>query len=707
MADYCLPPALANAFRAKLQDGTITPGKMMDMSSDERRAFLAGIIGDDHALNVNALFEGKMLLKDQQAGMVRWAKTVAGINESRRTDLIDKINKLDRVLDPADEKSFLSDLAATKLGVTVTADEAREILNLSKVAKQKQAEAQANPGPESWIAYGLSKMDLSEKIDSMKPNGQTLTQKLLDAANVPKTLATGFLHFSAMFVQNWGMISTDRAWEAFGEQFKYFASEDNYRNLIGYIVGHPDYPIATKAGLAITRLGESLSSREEAFQSHLVERFNEYLKQQGVVPVNVFRASGRAFTGMLNYTRFNRYTDLLEAARLSGEDVSVGSRASRELADVVNNFTGRGDGFDAIISRNQAFLNAVFFAPRKVAATVQMFNPLNYLDAKYTGGFGVESFTARQAAMRQMFGSLIATGAVLNFAKLAGFKVDFDPRSQDFLKPQIGGVKFDLTGGNAIWIRLLARLVTNQEVRPRGSTQRLIELGQGYKAKTRADEVQQYVRGKLAPTAGALVDALVGKDMRGQPFSASQEAQDRFAPIVVNNFLQFFQSNADHAVAAIPVLAGIFGVGVESPPTETGKYKYTVWGQPNDKPWEDRNDPVDAALAHIGYEMHYPPQKLRGVKLSDQQYEQFQQIYGKAVHQALASTVTRPGFQNLTLGRQEEIVRKQQQIAGKHAEDRFWGQNHELLAPAAQKAKAMVKQFGSEAARANRAATIQ
>ena len=43
---------------------------------------------------------------------------------------------------------------------------------------------------------------------------------------------------------------------------------------------------------------------------------------------DLIRASSRAFTGFLNYTRFYRFNDLLNAARLNGEDVSKGSQVA-------------------------------------------------------------------------------------------------------------------------------------------------------------------------------------------------------------------------------------------------------------------------------------------------------------------------------------------------------------------------------------------
>jgi len=131
---YCLPKAFASQFLKALRDGTIEPGKLMEMTSAERRAFFEPIVGKENALQVNALFESKLLLKDQQRGLVSWAKSLTNIKEPVRRDMLAKIEKMDKVLSPSDEHGFLADLAEQKLGTAVTEDEAKKITELAQAA---------------------------------------------------------------------------------------------------------------------------------------------------------------------------------------------------------------------------------------------------------------------------------------------------------------------------------------------------------------------------------------------------------------------------------------------------------------------------------------------------------------------------------------------------------------------------------------------
>lgn len=147
MASWCLPPRFALAFLASLKDGTIDPGKLVDMDSAGRRAFFADIVGKENAQEVNANFENKLLLKDWKRGLASWAKSTAGITTPARRDLLNKILKMNKLLSPADEKAFLADAAAKKLGTQVSMEEAAKITQLAQSAmKARETNASSTFG---------------------------------------------------------------------------------------------------------------------------------------------------------------------------------------------------------------------------------------------------------------------------------------------------------------------------------------------------------------------------------------------------------------------------------------------------------------------------------------------------------------------------------------------------------------------------------
>lgn len=680
---WCLPKNLTSAFLDAVRDGTLAPEKLMAMTSEERRAEFAKILGPENAKEVNAQFEQKMLLKDQKAGLVNWAKKIGGLTEPARRDILNTINKLDRILNPEEQQAFLEDLAAKKLGVTVTAEEAKEVFDLAQKAEQLRAEINAAGGGDyrsGWTAqtgaeYGKAKMALLDKIDSLKPQGGTIANKLLNVLSLPKSALTSVLHWSAPFVQGWGMISTRQWWSGLGQMFRYFADEVNYQELEGYIIGHPDYGIARDAKLGLTHLSDKLSTREETIQSSLLEEANEWLSEKTGVP-NLIRAWSRSFTGFLNYVRFNRYTDLLSAARLTGEDVSLGSQTARDLAKVVNNFSGRGELGEADRYAGIApVLNAIFFSPRKIVATVEMFNPVAYARL---------SPVARNAAIRQLTGSLLATGTVLTLAKVMGANVNFDPRSSDFAKIDIGGEKLDMTGGNASYVRLLARMATNQEIT---STGKLINFGEdGPHGATRASVVTNYILGKLGPIPGLMADMLYGHNPAGQAFSVTDEAREKLFPIVINSWLNFAMNNPDDTAAIIPALSALLGVGLESPLPPMSETGMDAWGQPV-PPFGTsasfRHDPVNQAIKAINFVPKPAPNKIRGVPLTDTELQEYVHDSGVLAHSRLGDVIQSSVWTTLNdAGRvklTQSIIRSSREIAAAKIMSANQGGQHDIM----------------------------
>jgi hypothetical protein len=252
---FCLPASEVKEFLDRIKSGDLNPEKLSEMTSDERRAYFEQFMSKPSAEQTNAQFESKLLLKNQQQGIINWAKKVSGISPEAQRDIISRVSKMSEVLNPKTQDMFLKDLAAHKLNATVTMEEAAHISDLAKQSAEAKAARDTNPNNENILNYGKSKGAFGDYLDSIKPNpNRSLKSTAVDILNIPKSALTSVLHFSAMGVQGWGMVSTGRFWEAAGDQFKYFAKEDNYKNAQAMISGHPDFDIAKSAGLGITDL---------------------------------------------------------------------------------------------------------------------------------------------------------------------------------------------------------------------------------------------------------------------------------------------------------------------------------------------------------------------------------------------------------------------------------------------------------------------
>lgn len=130
----CLPKEISQKFKEALKSGKIDIPKLMDTktTSEQRTEVFAKVVGEDYAKSLTLMFEKKMILKDQQAGMIDFVKTAAGLKEQQRKDLIGRINKMDKVFNPTEQDAFLNEVADNVLGDTVTKEEAKTIFELSK-----------------------------------------------------------------------------------------------------------------------------------------------------------------------------------------------------------------------------------------------------------------------------------------------------------------------------------------------------------------------------------------------------------------------------------------------------------------------------------------------------------------------------------------------------------------------------------------------
>lgn len=529
---FCLVKDLATKVKQMIKSGEIDIDKLVEMSSEQRRSFFTETLGERNAKEVNALFESKLLLKNQRLGLVNWAKQITGIKDTTKQDLISKIERMDKVLTPKSEQAFLQDLASKRLGVEITLEEATKISKLSNKVKELESKTDKT---KSDVTLGRAKMDLTEYVNSISPKKASLVTNI---ANIPRSLMAS-LDLSAPLNQGWGMLSRKQFYTSFKYMFKFVRSEENLKNLQAEIITSPEYPLAKKAGLRLTELSDKLENREEQFMSSLLD------KVPGIAALQ------RAYTGFLNKLRFDVFKDLIKKAEVAGEDVGIGSKAVEDIAKTVNNFTGGA----RVGKAEQAvpILNATFFSPRKIMSTLQMMNPLNYVDPRI-------SKTARLAATRNLIGSIAISLGAIQLASLVGAdKPENDPTSADFGKIKLGDTRLDVSGGNASYLSLLSKLVLG---RIKGSSGISKPTGSGFGQTSGADLIGQFLRYKLSPSASLLVDTVTKSNAIGQSKTLPQSVIDRFKPMFASSIVELLKSDTSGKFAF--ALGALFGGGLNT-----------------------------------------------------------------------------------------------------------------------------------------------
>jgi hypothetical protein len=441
---------------------------------------------------------------------------------------------------------------------------------------------------------------------------------------------------SMTFRQARALAHTKEFWKNMPSVFKYWGDEGFYDMTMDSIKDRPSYSQMQKSGLAFTELGTDLTKREEAFMSTWAEKI------PGV------RASARAYNGYLNKLRADLFDTMYTKLQDTGLDFEKSPKALKDLGHFLNNATGRGN---LDLGKFAPTAAGILFSPRLMASRMQMLNPMYY--AKLSPGVRKEAIKSAAA--------FASTSLV--FAKLmegAGFDVEKDPRSSDFMKLKKGDTRYDMLGGYGQYVTLYSRLITNQKKNMKGE---VTELGERFGSDDSLDVIKSFVRNKFSPNTSLLVDWRLGENAVGEEFDAKTEAVKRFVPLIMQDFYE--QAQTDGVVeGALKASPAIMGVGVQTYPAPEG---YDVYGRSYA---EERVDDVVVTelkqlQAEVGEETTVlnPPGRSLVIgderrKLTDEEYNEYQRLSGEYVMSDIKEEMDAGEWASLSAEEKLELVRE-------------------------------------------------
>lgn len=538
---YCLPKFASDAFKEKLKSGEIKPEKLSEMTSEERRTFFSDFLGEANAKQTNALFESKLLLKNQQQGIINWAKTVTGIKPEVLKDILAKVDRMTEVLQPKELDNFLSDLAERKLGFGVSVEEAGKITDLAK--KVSEAKNNIESGGDR-LAFGRAKVEFSNYVSDLKNGAKksSLGDKIKEIPGITKSLKAS-LDDSALFRQGWKTLWTNptiwakNAAATFKDAYDTFGGKAVMDEINADIVSRPNYDLMKKAKLAIGNV-------EEAFPTSLPEK----------VPIlgKAFKASENAYTGFLYKTRADVFDKYIDIARRTGVDVTDKTQLE-SIGRLVNSLTGRGNLGPLEPVANT--VNNIFFSPRSIKSTIDTLTA-------HTFDKGVTPFVRKQAAIN-LLKIISGTAAIMVTANaVKPGSVEFDPRSTDFGKIKIGDTRFEITGGMGSVVTLASRLITHSSKSSTTGKVNKIDSGK-YGAQTSTDVFVNFLTNKLSPVASVIKDLQTGTDFSGNKSTPLNEAKNLFAPLPVTNYLDT-RKNPNAADNLLTVIADALGISTNT-----------------------------------------------------------------------------------------------------------------------------------------------
>lgn len=431
---------------------------------------------------------------------------------------------------------------------------------------------------------------LESEIPLMSPRQVKKIEKVSksrEAYELSRALMSVDLPFttSAAFRQALPMIGTKNWFKAWYTATKAYGSETFYQATMKKINDSPLFrerpkvgggitkSFADEIGIRMTDLG-TLSGREEMLRSTIAEKIPVYGK--------LVRASNRAYTAFLNDLRANTLEQLVKDSKVMGMDVTRNLPVARQIAEFINDATGRGSlkisiGTKKInLERSARLLTDTFFSPRLIASRIRMLNPSTYIMSN--------PFVRRQYT-HAMLRTIGAWWGIASLAEMAGAYVSKDPTSADFGKIRIRNTRIDPAGGFQQYLVLGSRIKpeiatigspTETGITPVDLLTGLIgtpggaytsstsgiryPFGEGYKPETRWSTGLEFMTSKLHPVLKFAIDMARAHEKR--EFHLGDRTIQMFLPIITGDIMQILKEDPSLLPLVIP--AGTTGMGTQT-----------------------------------------------------------------------------------------------------------------------------------------------
>jgi len=564
----CLPVDLTQQFKEKLKSGAIDPIKMAEMNSAQRRESLS-FLGENNAAEVNALYESKLLLKNQQQGMITWIRNVAGLKTELKRDMISQVNRMDEaLLTPESEQDFLEDLAAQKLGVGVTMEETGKIAELAALVSEKEA-AIKEGDRQSELEYGQAVVAFTNYVTALKqPTGPlftrlkdrfmenplgtlvkepvfALSRTVTTAVDVSYTLRQG----SQLFFRK-NKIWRRNALKAIGAAIKEFkgTKDFNFQDMVDAdIISRKNARNGRfkKMGLDVVGL------REEEVPSDIPEKIPGVRR--------LFKASNAAFTVQAHLNRADLADQFIEMKEKVNEEVDS-VETLRPIGILVNSMTGRGSLGE--LEKISGISNLAFFSLKFLKSNI---DSLGYQVVRGGGSTKAKgtAFVRKQAAINTLT-RIGGIASILGAASLLGDDdtVEFDATSANFGKIKIGDTRIDVTGGAGSIAILAARLLTGRMKSSVTGITKELNTGE-FASKNKKEVLFDFFDNKTAPALTTILDILEGSDFDGKKPTIASAFLNMYTPISFQNFKEL-EKHPDSANILLATILDVFGAGTNT-----------------------------------------------------------------------------------------------------------------------------------------------
>lgn len=460
----------------------------------------------------------------------------------------------------------------------------KKIRTYRDALKGLTGEAKALEGMDDPATFEKFARKMSKTISlKAQPAESSLGDAFASALNTPRAIMSSF-DLSAPMRQGVFFIGRREYYSAWSSMFSGVRAEKNYTDMMKDVMRSEYYPLMSVGKLFISSLDGDLSSREESFQSDFAKN------------VPGVRRSEVAYAAFLNKLRTDLFANYVKTFEEQGYELATkvdpktGERVKKALDELsekevailkglgnfINAGTGRGNltvgdrngRISKMIQAAGPLMNAMLFSPGLIASRIRLLNPVWY--ARLPG-------PVRKQAIKEglkFFPGMAMTLGLINLAAQAMGEeevVEWDLRSSNFLKVNVGGTRYDIMGGMAQYMTLFTKgLVhfsnmsfdTDYPVK-KTSTGGLARYEDDFRGGTFLNDFMKFSRYKLSPMASFIIDAFDGKNAVGEPFTLSGAIGDRMMPLYLQDLMEIAEEEDGLTPTALAsALPGFFGVGV-------------------------------------------------------------------------------------------------------------------------------------------------
>lgn len=450
----------------------------------------------------------------------------------------------------------------------------------------KKARKEPPTDPESlrlMAEHENAKRQFNELAFAKQLEARGLGEKAIDgiiqAINTGRAIKTSF-DVSAILRQGLPIVLSRpiQSAKALGPMVRAIKSQQGQDVAMAEIRNNANYGLAKRSRLYLSEERNDLRFQEEAYQSRWARHI------PGVA------ASQRAYEVFLNKVRMDTFSALVDGL---GGAQKVTPQEARAIANYINVVTGRGNfrGHDAAA----AALSQLFFSPRFVVSRFQQLagQPIWGKDARQSPR--VQRLIAKEYAKWATGLAIIYGLAVASSSD----SVEADPRSSSFGKIRVGNTRFDMSAGLLNVATYISRMWSGETKSGKGEIRRLDEAKHG--EDDASDTTWRFLRSKLAPLPGAILNARSGQKVTGEKTNAKLEAIDMVDPMSFGSVIEAFADLGPVGGGAAAALS-LAGVGVQTYEDKAPAPKRRPHGykkKPEEAPeWPRHYQKLYEALAH-------------------------------------------------------------------------------------------------------------